>query len=287
MAQRTPKQAPKPARSDELEEALAALENALPGVEILDRGLEFDDGGRADFAGVDDSGRLVLGLFAGEDADRTALDVLDTLAFARRNPALFTQHLRSPRLVSALDPRVLLIAEPADQALVRRLAPLLGHGLEVFELRTVKSREGERAYLLAAGPGDDAVPAEGQGSVDEFLAALPDPLEELGRLVVDRMGRLDDELRVEATADTVVWFFEHQLLLRLELRGDSLRAGAGGERPRELQDPRDVDELLEDSLGRLVQAVGRMPADALARPELEPREGAALLTPEEIEAFRD
>ncbi len=287
MAQRTPKRTPKPARSDELEQVFGALETALPGVEILDRGLEFDEGGRADFGGVDDAGRLVLGLFAGEDADRSALDALDALSFARRNAELLAQHLRSTRVVPSLDPRVLLIVEPADRALVRRVAPLVGRGLEVFELRAVKSRAGERAYLLAIGGAADTGLPDEPGSVDDFLAALPESLGELGRLVVDRMARLDDELRIEATADTVAWFFQHQLLLRLEHRGDELRAGANGERPRELRDPRDVDALLEDSLGRLVQAVGRLPADDLAERTLEPREGLPLLTPEEIEAFRD
>jgi hypothetical protein len=275
---------------DELAAVISAVEAALPGLEVLDRALEFDDGARADLAGVDASGRLVLVQLASDDGDRAALEALDLFALARRNPELFARHLQTAKIVVRLEPRVLVIVEPADVRLAQRLASLSGAGLEVFELRSVRSAAGHSSYLLPRCPGvhdrgADAPPP----SLERFLDGLPPERIDLARSLCDRLARLDDELRTEVGPEAVGWYFQDRLLVRLESRGTRLR-GAVGPRGllRDLDTDRDADELLESALSRLVEEVGH------ARPAPDPTEAGAprpepiaLLTAEELDAFRE
>ncbi|MEM7311133.1 MAG: hypothetical protein AAF682_30965 [Planctomycetota bacterium] len=278
----TPTEQPTP---EDLEAVGAALEAALPGLQVLDRGLEFDERSHAELAGVDGAGHLVLVRLAGEDADRSAVEALDLVAFARHHVGLIARHLGSGRIAPALEPRVLIVLEPGDTLLASRLEPLVGRGIELLELRSVRSAAGDRAYLVPLHveqhPTADASPA----TVERFLAALPPDREEVGRLLCSRLARLDDELRLEATPESVAWFFQDQLLARLDAKGGLLRAAVGPRgRMREIAGAREADELLESALSRLVEEVGRAPDD-LPVP-VQPPDGMPLLTPEEIEAFR-
>ncbi|MCZ6598465.1 MAG: hypothetical protein O7B99_12555 [Planctomycetota bacterium] len=273
----------------------ATFEEILPGVEILDRELEFDDGSRADLAAVDGAGRLVLCLFAGDDPDRSALEVLDTLAFVTRNTPLLARHLASARIQPDLDPRVLVVVDPGDARLIGRLTRLAGNELELYEVRTVKSSSGERAYLVPveghAGGGSPAPTA----SPASFVESLPTALAETGRLLVERMARLDDELVSKTGRDAVTWSFRDRVLARIERVGDHLQGGLGaGEEPQRIETSEDVGRFLEAALGHLVELLGEakkppFPGGALRPPGGPQREldGGSILTPEEIEAFRE
>jgi hypothetical protein len=280
----------------ELEAVAIAVEDALPGVQVVDRALELDDGARADLAGIDATGRMVLVRIAGEDPDRAALDVLDLITFVRSHTAL-ARHLGAPRSAGSLAPRVVVILEPRDRVLAARLDAVSGAGLELYDLRTVKSAAGERAYLVARAGGGVAGGGKSAPTLQRFLDALPPEREELGRELCARLTRLDDELRTEASADAVSWYFRDRQLVRLESRSGRLSGVVGGVgRPHDVDARRDADELLEAALSRLMEEVGRDDADAPGRDgspggsgsRHEPPEGElALLTPDEIEAFRD
>jgi len=276
----------------DLEAVAGAVEEALAGVRILDRALVFDDGSRADLAGVDSSGRVVLVRLASDDGDRATLGVLDLMAFARGHVELIARHLGAPRSTATVDPRVIVILEPADEVLAARLGAVTGAGLELYDLRTVKSAAGERAYLVARSSGMVSG-VDVQATLQRFLDTLPPEKEQLGRELVARLARLDDELRTEATADAVAWFFRDRPLVRLESKSGRLSGAVGSDgRALDLSAPRDADELLEAAVTRLMEEVGRLDEGGEDGDEpdaaLEGREPPlALLSPEEIEAFRD
>jgi len=277
---------PDPAATREDPKAVASVvEAALPGVDVLDRALELDDGARADLAGVDASGRLVLVQLAAETGDRAALDALDLLSLARRCPELFARHLGSSRIVPRLEPRVVVIHEPGDARLAERLSALAGAGIELYELHSVRSAAGERTHLIPrpdpAGQGSRGAPGL---SLERFLESLPAERQDLGRSLCERLARLDDELRTEVGAHAVSWYFQDRLLVRLEVRGARLRGAVGprGEL-RDLGSARAADELLEEALSRLVDEVGQGRSDEGAGARHEP---IALLSAEELEAFR-
>lgn len=277
----------------------AGLQEILPGLEVLDRDVAFDEGGRADLAAVDGAGRLVLVLLA-QDAERTPLEALDALSFARRHADLLAHHFRRGRVASELEPRVLVVAPAADERLTLRLAPLLGAGLELFGVRTLSSRGGERSYLVPlAPPRADAV--EGRaGGEEAFLAALPRDVAPFARQVLARVERLDDELSATIVRDSAVWRFRGEILVRVERAGDRLRASVSPHQERlPLDGEEALETLLETALERLVGLLGRGgsgPAPAGPPPGAPERGGEddedrpldePLLTPEEIQAFRD
>ena len=269
-------------------QALASgLADVLLGFEVIDRDLAFDEGGRADLVGVDGSGRPVLVLVGGEDSDRIALEVLDTLSYARRHAVLLARHLRSPRLRPGAEARLLLVQPSPDPRLVDRLLPLLGRGVEIFGVRTLSSAGGERSYLV---PLEPPRPSGGLGrpqSGGAFLEDLSGMQRELCRTLVQRMRRLDDELEVEGGPSGILWSVQGETLAQVERGEGGLRGGVAPDfEPRRLVAERDVDRFVESAMTRLVQLLG----DDGAGPEpggLEAFEGEELLTADEIAAFRD
>ena len=281
------------------------LSEILPELEVLDRELVFDEGGRADLAVVDGSGRLTLVLLA-EDLDRTPLDVLDTLSFVRRHASLFSHHYRR-KIQPELEPHVLVVSPSGDERLTLRLKPLLGHGLELYGVRTLSSRSGERSYLVPLVPTQTAAEQPGAHGEEAFLEALPRDLYSFGSTILERVGRLDDELELTANRDSLVWRFRGEILVRVERAGDTLRSSVSPHTDRNLLDGEGALEvLLEAALARLVSFLGGNESHAngprtqrgdpplrAVREEDPPsprallEEEGPLLTPEEIEAFRD
>jgi hypothetical protein len=263
------------------------LEEALPGFEVHDRELEFAEERTAALAGVDATGRLVLVLVVDDDGERGVLDTLDALAFARRDTALLARHLGASRLRTDLDPRVVLVLAQRDDLLTDRLRPLLGNEVEAFEIRSLRSAAGERSYLapLAGGQHQDA----GTGpTADAFLAALPEPLKDLGMVLVHRMERLDEDRATRSGPASVVWSFQGDVLARIERSGDRLNAGiAPTFASIDIAHEEDIESFVEAALERLVELIGSEPASELLERTLQPPGDELLLTPEEIEAFRE
>lgn len=266
---------------------IEGLDEIVPGLSVLDRELVFEGGARADVAAVDPSGRLHLVLLAHEDPDRAALEALDALAVVRTQLELLLRHF-GERLNPERAPRVLVVSTGSDARLSTRLAALGDTGVQVFGLRAVKSSAGERAYLVRLDAA--AQTTSGASGVAAFLRALPARLETLGRALVERMERLDEELTPAGDASTLVWRLSGEVLCRVERIGDLLQASvAPRHEPLPLGDLADLEKLVEKSLARLVRVLGLSRAE---RPANGVRGGAPasdepLLTPEEIQAFRE
>jgi len=288
-------------RSEALERTgiLAALEagisEALPGVEILDRDLAFEPGGRADLVAVDPLGRLVLVLVAGDDSERAVIDALDLLAYAEANAALLVRHLGSRRVDPGLHARAVVIDPANDERLAERLHVIASSGVEVFGVRTLKSAAGERSYLVASGT-DGATGRSGEVGVQGFLQALPLPLQDMGRALAARMSRLDEELLATADRTALVWRFQGQVLARLECSGSGLTASVAPHHdPAPLRGPADVDGVLEGALARLLAECraaervldGHTFGEERPLPDRDFASDEPILTQEEIQAFRD
>ncbi len=273
-----------------LSQALAAgLDDVLLGFEVVDRELVFDEGGRADLVGVDASGRPVLVMVAGQDADRSALEVLDTLSYARRHASLLARHLRSPRLREGAETRLLLIQPSPDPRLLERLQPLLGRGLEVLGVRTLTSAGGERSYLVPLElPRPTALPRQARPGA-AFLEDLAGGQRDLCRALFQRMRRLDDEVETDAGAAGILWSVHGETLAQVERFEGGVRGGVAPDfEPRRLTSERDVDRFVESSMSRLVQLLDSPGAEPRAEdPEADTAFlGEELLTAEEIAAFR-
>jgi hypothetical protein len=268
---------------------IEGLDEIVPGLSVLDRELVFEGGARADLAAVDPSGRLYLVLLAHEDADKAALETLDAVAVVRTQLELLLRHFGQEHLNPERAPRVLVVSASSDARLAARLAALGDVGVQVFGLRAVKSAAGERAYLVRLDPA--AQSTSGASGVAAFLRALPARLETLGRALVERMERLDEELTPAGDASTLVWRLSGEVLCRVERIGDLLQASvAPRHEPLPLGDLADLEKLVEKSLARLVRVLGltrsERPANG-ARGGPPPASDEPLLTPEEIQAFRE
>ncbi len=266
----------------------SGLDEIVPGIEILDKELVLEGGGRADLAGVDPSGRLYFVLLAGEDSDRAALEALDALAYLRRHVELLVRHFGERRVDPERAPRVLIVSPTADPRLSERLAALSDAGVTVLGLSTVKSAAGERSYLVRCEPrGRNGPSATGMAA---FLRALPARLEPLGHGLVERMSRLDEELEPSADGTTIVWRLQGEVLCRVERVGDVLQASvAPRHEPLALAETADLERLVEQALARLVRVLGmtREQKTTPGSPVLTGDREEPLLTPEEIQAFRE
>jgi hypothetical protein len=200
---------------------------------------------------------------------------------------LLVRHFGENRVNPERAPRVLLVSANSDERLAQRLAPLSDAGVLVLGLRTVKSAGGERAYLVRLGARSKE---SGGSGVSAFLRALPPRLEPLGSALIERMGRLDEELAATADATTIVWRLAGEVLCRVERIGDLLQASvAPGHEPLPLADSDDLEKLVELALGRLVRVLGLTRGEV---PNGGPKPGAGqgqepILTAEEIQAFRE
>jgi len=272
---------------------LTALENglaeALPGLEVLDRNLEFDDRVRADMAVVDPLGRLLLVIVAQEDPQLALLETLDVLAYLRTHGVLIVRHLGSRLVDERLEPRVVLIDSANDVLLAERLRPLAVAGLRVFGVRSVRSSGGERSYLVASGEdlGAEADPAIG---VQAFLDGLPVQLRSLASGLAQRMACLDEELQASSDENALIWRWHGMVLARLECSGELLRASIGQEHQKlSIGAPEHVELLLEEALACLLVEYERSEHEARDLPVglgSLPGEGTEpLLSEDEIRAF--
>jgi hypothetical protein len=268
---------------------IAGLDQVVPGLEVLDRELVFEGGARADLAAVDPSGRLYLVLVASESADKAALEALDALGASRTQLELLVRHFGESRMNPDRAPRVLVVSASADARLAERLSVLGEAGVLVLGLRTVKSASGERSYLVRLDPA--ARVTSGTGGVTAFLRGLPPRLEPLGHELVERMTRLDEELVASGDATTLAWRLAGEVLCRVERIGELLQGSVAPlHEPLVLAGHDDLDRLVQRAFTRLAGVLGIARTDE--RPATGPRPVPApsdepLLTPEEIQAFRE
>ena len=288
--------------SASLEESLI---ESLPGLVVLDRDLDYGGQVGIDLVAADQAGALTLVLLVDGEGEEPVLAALDVLAFARREQLLLERHLGQASFRGDLPPRVILVADRFDQLLRERIAPLGDVRVELFELRELKSAAATRSYLVPRGDG--AIEGAGDQSLAAFLDSLSEERRPLAALALRRIGRIDTELTVRSSEDAVSWFLGEELLCTLERGPEGLSAQTAAGQPGPLGDEGDLDRFLEQVLGGYVASLeedgvtgdiageesGDRPAGEgagdgwqdLDEMNLEP--GGALLTPEEIEAFRE
>jgi len=264
------------------------LDEVVPGLEVLERELVFEGGARADLVAVDPAGRLYWVLLAPEEGDRAVVEVLDALRFVRTRLELVVRHFGELRVSAERAPRVVVVSPSSDARLAERLSVLNDAGVMVFGLESIRSATRERAYLVRIDGGASVGAA---GGPEVFLRSLPARLEPLGAALVERMGRLDEELVVSGDGSALVWRLAGEVLCRVERVGDLLQASvAPRHAPLPLGDVTDLEELVGHAMQRLVQVLGLAQPDRPAsgpRPTQGPAPDEPILTPEEIQAFRE
>jgi hypothetical protein len=291
---------PRSATHEELENALARV---LPGFEVLDSELELSDVLTAALVGVDGMGHAVAVVRVEEGAADTAvLIALDALAFLDRNAQLLPEHLSSARVRPELAPRVVLVAEEFDDAVHRRLAPLLGERVELCELRVMTSAAGRRTYLVRLGAEGTPMAPGGAEAAEALFAALPEPSRLAGELLLGRMDRMDEELSLAVDGGQLTWQLGGEVVARLEADAGGLRGSIPPARDlSEVAGTGDAEAFVERAMGRYAALLtdrepppkgngtpreAPLPADEKPAFELPPA-SEPLLTAEELEAFRD
>jgi len=266
---------------------IEGLEEGLGGFEVLDHDVLFDQVARAKLVGTDGDGRLVWVLVAEGDDDRTALTALDALAYSRANVELVARHFQ--RGTDSGTPARLALVLPAPRPeLVERLRPLLAQGLELLTVRTISSPAGERSYLLPQGGAVAARPAVGESSEEAFLAGLSEGQRDLARTLARRMKRIDDDIRVEASAVGLVWSHAGLALAQIERRDTGLAGGVAPEfQPLRLASELDLERFLDAAVHRLVELLDPAGAEEPGESPSRLLAEGPLLTAEEIAAFRD
>jgi hypothetical protein len=266
---------------------LEALQEALPGLELLDSDLDLGAGPRADLVGVDGDGRATAVLLVdGGDPD-VALRALDALAWLARHRAQLAEHLGSPRLDPALDPLVVLVAERYEERALERLAGLARDSVRCFERSTVASARAERTFLTPARfPFGDAAPADPTG-IRSLLRALSPESAALASGLLRRLERIDDDIECAPDGQGQSWALEGERLCALHADQGALQGSVGRRAASALRSEREIDRFLEEVVGYFAHLLQPSPpasgdggADAF-----DP--GAQLLSPEEIAAFQE
>lgn len=273
-----------------LEDLEAALVEALPGLEIVDRDLAVG-GVSTDLVGVDPDGRLVLLLLAADGGDGCVLSALDARSCGRTQLGLIARHLDQPRLRQDLEPLVVVAAERFGERAIERLAAFDEGSVRLLELRELRSASRVSAFFVPVGPGAAPLPAPGAGT-DVFLDALEDQQRETADLVLERMRRLDEGLALSPAPDRLEWRVRGQPLCSLGASDGQLQGALPRAAPRPIRDSVELEAFMEATVARYVDVVEAVPEDPEGLEEveivpLEPLETGPLLTAEELEAFRD
>lgn len=284
---------------DDLERRLREL---LPTLVLSDRDLELDGAPVADLVGQAD-GRLVLVLLVDGEGDGPALAALDALATSRRDGELVAAHL-GLTLRGRRPPLVLLVADRFGERLRERLRAISPERLWLLERRSIRTQRRDVWPLVRRAAGEERpleVGAEGTergggpGAVAHFLAQLPPPLARLGRVLVERLARIDPELELGRQGavlgghEGLAWSFRGRPLCGVVLREGRLEGRLPGSSiPHQILAQSSIDTFLEWVLTCHLELMddGRE-REALDQVELVPSRREPLLTPEEIEAFRE
>ncbi len=248
----------------------SALLDAMPGLEVLDHGLELD-GLSTDAVGVDAEGRLNLVLYADGQAESLPLEVLDTLRLARRQRHLLARHLNEPRLDPEADACVVVVAPGFDSLVSERLACLPRHQVRCFELHEMRSEKGLSTLLLPASHEQVEQHEFAISAPEDFLSALEEPMREMVSELTLRIERIDREVALASGPGGLEWRYRGTPLCRLRGEGERL-VGSVIEGPSfPLNRDRDLEGFLDASLRRFLNLMDTL--GELGPPELAPRPG--------------
>ncbi len=263
------------------------LVTAFPQAQVVDRELEIAAGRTIDLVAVDAHGRLLLISLVQGDGDASLLLALDALAFVRRNRDVLAHHLGYPQPRSEGPPLAVLVAERFSDALLARLEGLDPDRLRCLEIRTVASQTRTGTYLVPVLPaGERGQPVASSDPVD-FLEQVPPERRDVAELLLRRLVRVDERLEATVVDHSLTFRQGGELLCTLTLAGGAIGARvATREHTHDIGAPADIDSFLEEVLGRtheLIRAGGDPMVDIALDPHVP---SGAILTPEEIEAFR-
>jgi hypothetical protein len=276
----------------------AGLARAFPGVAIVDHGLELGPGaGAVELAAVDGDGRLMLVTRVPADGSEAALLALDALAFARANLPLLAGHYHGAGLDAEQAPLLVLLAERFDPALLARLAAIDPALLACLEIRRIASRERAESYLmpiaLVAGTDAERRPARAA----DFLGHLDPELRPIAEALLQRLARIDEDLSASSSGRQMRFALAGEPICTLHALDRTLEARIaplGG--TFRIASRSDADAFLEAVLERTLElfqpSERKGPVLAPAggegrRPAMDPLlPTGAILTPEELEAFR-
>jgi len=274
------------AAAGDLETALAST---FPDVVVCDRELELPGGPVVDLACVDSAGRVLLVAELEGAGDACVLRALDLLASVRENRVVLYRHLAHPGLRVDLPPLTVLVAERFDDEVLARLACAEAGTLRCLERRTVRSRAGASVHLVDVAHGAAAVEAPG-AVPGEFCRHLAPEQRELGLTLVGRLSRIDEELehtglerggRWSLAGDAVCSVFAHDGRLEGFVAPRTV--------PEGIESVERMERFVERALERTVELLGATgpagPSDPRREAALDPLQ--PILTPEEIQAFRD
>jgi hypothetical protein len=197
-----------------------------------------------------------LVLDAGGEGEEPVLRALDALSFARRNAEAIARHLDCPRLRSELTARVVLVAEGFSRKLIERMVPLAGNGVDLYELRELRTRERVSAWLAPAQSLEFA--SGSSGATEElFLGGLDARARELAETLLAKVRRLDPDVEALLSRRSIAWRHGGALLGRIETHEGRLHAAVAPRHDaRALDSAADLERYLEQLLGRFVELLG-------------------------------
>lgn len=268
-----------------LEESLEAL---LPGCVVLDRRLDVEEGPSADLVCCDADGRLHLVVLVEGGAQETVILALDTTSFLRRHADVIARHVGGDANAE-LEPRLVLVAKHFSPRAAARLAPLMGEdsdALRLFELRSMQSDRGEALWFARVWPGSDEGGAQ-LVSFDTFVSRLGEEKQGLARAFEKDLRRVDPETRCEAKRDRVTWWLEDAELCTLRCKDGNLALEVPGHDVFALNSNADRVSALDGVMELVLEQVVEQDDEPVDHEPIVMAEPVALLTPEELEAFRD
>lgn len=267
---------------------VAALQDAFPDVEWVDRDLDLGGGHCVDWVGVDASGRAVFALACESDGDGPVLSALDTLVFFERNRSVLAQHLRTPRLRVSLSPIIALVGESFSEHLVARLSGLDARGLRVLELRRLSSSRGERAYLVPLALSFVRHAQAAARGKESFMDALSVEQRPIGELLIKRISRIDEQLVGSSGECSLTWRLGEETLCSVaHIEGVIEGQTPPQIEPRAIASTSDVERFVDSVLQRYVALLSSAPLPPESdTPMFAAIDTGMLLSPEEIAAFR-
>ena len=269
------------------DEAIEALLEAHPDLELVDRELDVGEGRMIDLACVDGSGRLWLVSWVTGADEHVIVTALDSMVWFDASHAVLAQHFECPRLRPDAGLQVALLAEGFPGRLRARLRGLNPAAVRLFELKRLSSARGARAYVVPVESGPSPTAQPEPVSVDSFLEGLDEDAREMAVRLMRRIERIDDRLHCTAAVHGMTWHLPDGPLCELSAGNGRLAARVlPSGSPRPLAGLEDLETSVDEVLGVYVDRLPKESEELASPSELANVDPAALLTPEEIEAFR-